>query len=91
MTSLPFLIKNESLVLDPPIQRPSGFGIKTPSNNLNWGNPNNGFIHWIICTKQSVSSCREWLRQTSNLHTARLPGWKYIINHQRDMWQKKAL
>src|SRR5260370_3990 len=50
--------QDESLVLDAPIQRPSGFGIKTPPNNLNRGNPNNGFIHWIICTKQSVSSCR---------------------------------
>src|SRR6266568_4266208 len=77
---------NESLALNPPIQRPSGFGIKPPTNNLHWGNPNHGFIHRIICTKQGVSSCRYGVRSPPDLHPARLPGWQDIINHQRDIW-----
>src|SRR5438128_11431944 len=77
--------ENELLALDPPIQRPSGFGIKTPANNLHRGNPNHGLIHWIIGTKEGVSSGRDGVRYPADLHPARLPGWQDSINHQRDM------
>src|SRR5438132_9802065 len=63
-TPMNLVTHNESLALNPPIQRPSGFGIKPPTNNLHWGNPNHGFIHRIICTKQGVSSCRDGVRSS---------------------------
>ena len=87
ISGLPFLVwfANDSPALDLPSMLPSRFGIKTPPDNACRGQTNHRLIHWIIGTKQGVSSFLNGLGDPSDLDSAGLPGWQDIIDHQSDM------